>query len=114
MITQLRLLIGALTVLGAAGWIAAGYQASRPCPDVQPQVIVREVNRDYSVPVETPVIDALMDEGWEAEMDRQSDCLYQFIREHVLNDITLEVVFAAGYWTDALGGACLVIGEDSE
>lgn len=110
----LRWILGLLTVVGAAGWIVAGYQANKPCPQVQPQVIIREVVREIEPRVvkDTPVIDSLMEEGWEDEVNRQSDCLFEFIRAHVGHEITLDVVLAAGYWTDTLGGACLVIGED--
>jgi hypothetical protein len=61
--------------------------------------------------VKTPVIDALVD--WD-EVDRQTDCLWVFLTDHFGNDLTMDRVLAAAAWTDALGGACLVIGEDDE
>jgi ABC-type phosphate/phosphonate transport system substrate-binding protein len=114
-VTEIRVTLAVLTIVGAAGWIAAGYQASRPCPHPAPQVIVREVTPDYPVKqAATPLIDSLIsDEEWD-EIERQSDCLFEFLKAEVGHEITLERVLAAGYWTDALGGACLVIGEDNE
>lgn len=71
--------------------------------EVQPPV-------DPAFEVETPTSDALVD--WR-ELDRQTDCLWTLLqREQVA--ITFEIVMAAGVWTDALGGACHVIGEDDE
>jgi hypothetical protein len=61
--------------------------------------------------VKTPVIDELVD--WD-EVERQTDCLWVFLTEHFGHDITLDRVLAAAAWTDELGGACLVIGEDDE
>jgi len=61
---------------------------------------------------DTPILDSLLtDEDWE-RIDRESDCLFLFLQHHVGYDITLDAVLAAGYWTDILGGACKVIGED--
>ena len=60
--------------------------------------------------VETPVADSLVD--W-VEFDRQSECLWVFLAASGV-ELTLQTVVAAGDWTDALGGACLVIGEDDE
>lgn len=59
---------------------------------------------------ETPLLDSLVD--WD-EVDRQTDCLWVFLQESGV-ELTLESVWAAGEWTDALGGACAVIGEDDE
>ena len=74
------------------------------------ETIVREV--EYKPEwVETPILDSLVDFD---EVDRQSDCLFEFLRSHVGYDITLERVLAAAEWTDSLGGACLVIGVDDE
>jgi hypothetical protein len=62
-------------------------------------------------PIEaTPYADSLVD--WD-ELDRQTDCLWQLLQTSGV-EITLETVLAAGVWTDALGGACKVIGEDDE
>jgi hypothetical protein len=63
------------------------------------------------VDVATPVADSLV--AWD-ELDRQTDCLWKFLRASGV-DITLQTVLAAGTLTDALGGACLTtIGEDDE
>jgi hypothetical protein len=60
---------------------------------------------------QTPVIDSLFtDEEW-AELDRQSDCLFDWLREQVGWEITVERVIAAGHWLDSLGGACEVMGR---
>jgi len=72
------------------------------------ETVVREVDR-YQEWVDTPILDSLVD--WD-EIDRQTDCLWEFLQAHVGYDITLDAVLAAGYWTDILGGACRVIGED--
>lgn len=76
------------------------------------QLVVRGVPMETpdAGPVPTPILDSLID--WE-EQDRQSLCLYEFMLESGL-EFTLESVWAAGDLTDALGGACLVIGEDDE
>jgi hypothetical protein len=59
--------------------------------------------------VDTPILDSLLtDEDWE-RIDRESDCLFEFLQLHVGWDITLDAVLAGGYWTDTLGGACLVM-----
>jgi hypothetical protein len=60
--------------------------------------------------VETPVLDSLVDVD---EFERQSACLWEFMREHGL-DITVPAVMAAGEWTDLHGGACAMIGADDE
>ena len=65
-------------------------------------------SEDEALPVETPFADALVDFD---ELERQSDCLWELLQETGV-EITLEIVIAAGTWTDALGGACRVIGED--
>jgi len=77
------------------------------------EVIVREVEREWVERewVETPIADSLVD--WD-EVDRQTDCLWIFLQDHFGYDLTLDRVMAAGYWTDELGGACAVIGEDDE
>ena len=74
------------------------------------ETIVREVEYQPKW-VETPILDSLVD--WD-EVERQSDCLFEYLRSYVGYDITLERVLAAGDWTDSLGGACLVIGVDNE
>ena len=75
------------------------------------ETIVREVEyeREWA---ETPVLDSFVKDF--DEIDRQSDCLFEYLRSYVGYDITLERVLAAAEWTDSLGGACLVIGVDDE
>ena len=75
------------------------------------ETIVREVEPQQEW-VETPILDSLVKDF--NEIDRQSDCLFEYLRSHVGYDITLERVLAAAEWTDSLGGACLVIGVDDE
>jgi hypothetical protein len=60
--------------------------------------------------VETPVLDSLFDVD---EFERQSACLWEFMREHGL-EVSVPVVMAAGEWTDLHGGACAMIGADDE
>jgi hypothetical protein len=69
-----------------------------------------ESDWDRALQVETPLVDELVD--W-VEVERQTDCLWEYLNASGV-EITLEIVLAAGTWTDALGGACLVIGDDDE
>jgi hypothetical protein len=65
-------------------------------------------------PAATPIIDSLITrEEWEA-IDAESLCLYHFLVDHFGWEITLDRVLAGGAWTDELGGACALIGEDDE
>ena len=73
------------------------------------ETIVREIERDYEW-VDTPIVDSLV-KDWD-EVDRQSDCLFVYLQEHLGYDITLEAVIYAGGWLDILGGPCSVIGEN--
>ena len=59
---------------------------------------------------ETPFADSLVD--WP-EIDRQTECLWECLLQAGV-ELTLQTVIAAGDWTDALGGACLVMGEDDD
>jgi hypothetical protein len=71
------------------------------------ETVVREEPRQERV--DTPILDSLLtEEDWE-RIDRESDCLFEFLQLHVGWDITLDAVLAGGYWTDTLGGACLVM-----
>jgi hypothetical protein len=99
-----------LLLFGWALVAAAEARLEPPKPAlVRTEVVVRTVEVE-PVEVETPIADGLLD--W-VELERQTDCLWELLqREQV--EITFEVVIAAGVWTDALGGACLVIGEDDE
>lgn len=106
-------LVGLCVAACAFGWALLAAAETRTHA-VEPQVVYRVVTVEV-VPepepwVETPLADALID--WD-EHDRQTDCLWELLqREQV--EITFEVVIAAGVWTDALGGACRVIGDDDE
>ena len=73
------------------------------------ETIVREMEYVQEW-VDTPILDSLV-QDWD-EVERQSDCLFVFLQQQVGWEITLERVLAAAEWTDSLGGACLVIGED--
>ena len=109
--SSLRWIIGLLTLLGAAGWIVAGYQASKPCavePVVRREVVYIEVKPD---PKPTPYADSLVD--FEA-LERDTDCLWVILQAEFGYEITMERVTAAALWTHELGGACAVIGEDDE
>ena len=75
------------------------------------ETIVREVERKPEW-VKTPILDSFIDD-WD-EIERQSDCLFEYLQQHVGWEITLERVLTAGWWTDSLGGACAVIGEDND
>ena len=59
---------------------------------------------------ETPYADSLTDVD---EAERQGACLWEWMRQQGV-EFTLDSVMAAGYWTDELGGACHLIGEDDE
>lgn len=75
------------------------------------ETLVRPVEMpDMAGRTATPILDSLID--WD-EMDRENDCLWEFLQQHDV-ELTLESVWAAGEWTDALGGACAAIGDDNE
>jgi hypothetical protein len=75
-----------------------------------PQVPVETTMAVHVDSVETPYADSLADVD---EAERQGACLWEWMREQQV-EFTLESVVAAGYWTDTLGGACYLIGEDDE
>ncbi len=93
----------------AFGWALVFAAESRQTPAPEPKVIVLTVEVEVD-PEPTPIADSLID--WD-EQERQSDCLWRFMQDHNL-EVTFDMVWAAGEVTDALGGACLVIGEDDE
>ena len=101
----------------ALGLAVAGTTAAVAWPEPQIVYEVEVVERvvypswDDVEAIETPVIDSLMDEGWKAEMERQSDCLFDWLQGEVGYEITLDRVMAAGYWLDSLGGPCEVMGR---
>jgi len=61
--------------------------------------------------VETPIIDSLITDKEWVEIERQGLCLYNYLKIHNI-DITLENVLTVGDYTDIMGGACYLIGED--
>jgi hypothetical protein len=107
--------VAAVSALIVFGWALvtaadARHEAKQPLYET---VVVTQVQSEQSewqraLEVETPISDSLVD--WD-EVERQTDCLWDFMSQAGV-EITLEIVLAAGTWTDALGGACLVIGED--
>jgi len=90
-----------LLVFGWALVAAADARHELSGPQVVSETFVQvvEVEREWV----TPFADSLVD--W-AEVDRQSDCLYDWLLSEVGYGMSLEQVWAGGYWTDALGGAC--------
>jgi len=112
-------LVAAVAVLIVFGWAvlvaAEGRYEALPAEVVHVAVVYEQPLApsawEVALAVETPLADALVD--WDA-VERESDCLFEFLRQHFGWEITLERVLAAGAWTDELGGACAVIGEDDE
>ena len=103
---DVRIALG-VVLLVAFGWAVDRAAASRTADRTVFEVVVREVD----VQPESPWwIDELVDFD---EVDRQSECLWEFLKDAGV-EITFRNVWTAGEWTDALGGACLVIGEDDE
>jgi hypothetical protein len=106
-------LLAAVIAIIFVGWAATAAEQSRH--EALGAVVVTKVERievivEVESSVETPYADSLID--WD-EINRQDDCLWTFLRDSEL-EITFEMVWAAGVLTDALGGACRVIGEDDE
>jgi hypothetical protein len=100
-----------LAVFGvvAFGW-ALLYSAEQRQPEAaEPEVVIVTVEVEPE-PVDTPIADSLID--WD-EVARQEDCLWRFMQDHNL-ELTFDMVWAASEVTDALGGACFVIGEDDD
>jgi hypothetical protein len=105
----------AAAVIGlmAFGWsLVAAADARHEAKPVVYETLVKyvEVEQTWAEALEvpTPIADSLLDMD---EVERQTDCLWEFMQAAGV-EITLQTVMAAGTWTDALGGACLVIGED--
>jgi hypothetical protein len=107
---------GAAVAVGVLvfGWALVASADARHAalePTVVTEVHTVEVLVEVEAePVFTPVLDDMID--W-AEVDRQDDCLWRFMQHHELQ-LTFEMVWAVGEVADALGGACLLIGEDDE
>jgi len=104
--------LGVTLGLVAFGWgLVYSAEQRHPEPDtVTVTVTVTEYVTVAPAPVETPIADSLIDFD---ELERQTDCLWRFMQDHDL-EITFDMVWAASEVTDALGGACYVIGADSE
>ena len=92
----------------AAIMVLLSVQSSETVTE-QTQVVVRGVPvvEETVEPEPTPIADSRID--W-VEQERQNDCLWEFLQQSGV-ELTLQSVWAAGEWTDALGGACAVIGE---
>jgi hypothetical protein len=100
----------ALIVFGWALVTAADARHDAKPAQVAYQVVTVTAPVQDVGPVETPYADSLTD---VEEAERQGGCLWEWMREQQV-EFTLESVVAAGYWTDTLGGACYLIGEDDE
>ncbi len=104
-------LVASVLALIVFGWaLVAAAESRQPDPDVQVVVVEREVRVEVEPDTVTPFADSLID--WD-EVARQEDCLWRFMQDHNL-ELTFDMVWAANEVTDALGGACFVIGEDDE
>ena len=84
--------------------------AEVPVDTVMAEVPVDAVMAVEIGPWETPYADLMIDVD---EAERQGECLWHYMKAEGV-EFTLESVLAAGYWTEALGGACYLIGEDDE
>lgn len=103
----MRVLAAAVGV-SVFGWaLLAAAEARHVEPEVRTVMLVQTVMVEPE-PAETPFADSVTD---VAEAERQGACLWVWMREQDV-ELTLQSVLAAGYWTDELGGACLLIGED--
>ena len=113
-------LLGSIIALCVFGWALVASAEARheilpsshealPTEVVDaPQMV--EVTPEPPAWVDTPIADAHID--WD-QMDADNECLWELLeREQV--ELTFEIVWAAGVWADALGGPCLMIGEDDE
>jgi hypothetical protein len=114
MAMQVRI-VGAVAGLMAFGWaLVVSADARHEAKPVVYETVVQLVEAERTwveaLEVPTPIADSLLDMD---EVERQTDCLWEFMQAAGV-EITLQTVMAAGTWTDALGGACLVIGEDDE
>ena len=89
-------------------WAADARHEAKPA-EVAFQVVTVQVQPEEVDELETPFADALVD--W-VQVDADTDCLWELLRREQV-ELTFETVWAAGVWTDALGGACQVIGEDN-
>jgi len=105
----MRYFLMVLAIGATGGAIGTLLLSGTPETQVQHRIEVYERTVQVEVDRPTPILDSLLSETDMAEIERQSDCLFEWLREQVGWDITLEVVVAGGYWTDTLGGACAVM-----
>ena len=104
-------LLGSVLAVCAFGWALVVSAESRQ--ETPSTIVVTRVERFEALPetvVPTPIADAAVD--WE-QVERDEQCLWELLQMHEV-EITFEIVWAAGVWADALGGPCLMIGEDDE
>lgn len=111
-------LLGSVLAVCAFGWALVVSAESRQ--ETPSTIVVTRVERLEALPerlealpetvVPTPIADAAVD--WE-QVERDEQCLWELLQMHEV-EITFEIVWAAGVWADALGGPCLMIGEDDE
>ena len=104
-------LLGSVLAVCAFGWALVVSAESRQ--ETPSTIVVTRVESLEAIPetaVPTPIADAAVD--WE-QVERDDQCLWELLQMHEV-EITFEIVWAAGVWADALGGPCLMIGEDDE
>jgi len=73
------------------------------------ETFVREVESSQEWE-DTPVADSLVD--WD-EFEKQNECLWVFIQDNDI-EITLHNIMTVGNYSDIMGGACYLMGEDDE
>lgn len=105
-------LVSLLFALIAFGWAlvtaADARNAADPVVRIVYETILVPVERTWQdvVDVETPVIDSMIsDDEWD-RIERESDCLFEYLQATVGWEITAERVLAAAQWLETLGGAC--------
>lgn len=104
-------------VLSVLTGVAVGWHiAIRPQPAQVTMVVDMPVTRTYEdyVLEGTPYVDGLIEADEWDRLEAEGECLWEYLVEHVGRDMTLEAVWAAGIWTDQLGGACAAIGRDHD
>lgn len=112
--TTIRNVAISLTVL-LVGWGLVTAAESRAPAELHYQVVVRtvEVEAEREPWPEPEQPDHMTDEEW-AEFRRQSDCLFDVMKQRGM-PITLETVTAADVWAEHTeGGACAILEESNE
>jgi hypothetical protein len=104
--------VAAVVALLAFGWalVAAADARHEAKPAEVRTAILRLDSPVPVVEVDTPYADSLVD--WVA-VERETECLWVLLQREGV-ELTFENVWAAGVWSDAVGGACRMIGEDDE